>query len=467
MQTPQRATVEATADGDLVMRGVNGDGAGTTADGRPMTGALRFEARVRVLADRRHARRRGRRRRRPRCRRRHAARRRGDQLPQLRRRQRRSGRARRGGARSARRARASTRCAPRTSATTSSSSIASRSISGRRQRAPDRRARARIRATAATRSRRALLPVRPLSADRQLAARSQPANLQGIWNDSMSPPWGSKYTININTEMNYWPALSTNLAETMEPLTAMVTDLSVTGARTAREMYGARGWVAHHNTDLWRATGADRRTAMGHVADRRRVAHAGAVGSLRVHRRPRAISQRIYPLLKGAAQFFLDTLVEEPTHRWLVTSPSLSPENPHPFGTSLTMGPTMDSRSCATCSPTRSTAARDARRRSPICRSVDAPRARGSRRTRSAAPASCRNGSRTGTCRRRRSTTGTCRTCTASFPGTTSTCAARRNSPPRSSARSRFAATRPRAGPPPGGSTSGRGWATATAPTRS
>ena len=101
---------------------------------------------------------------------------------------------------------------------------------------------------------------------------SQPANLQGLWNESMSPPWGSKYTININTEMNYWPALSTNLAETMEPLTAMVSDLSVTGARTAREMYGAGGWVAHHNTDLWRATGTDRRTAMGHVADRRRVA---------------------------------------------------------------------------------------------------------------------------------------------------------------------------------------------------
>ena len=84
---------------------------------------------------------------------------------------------------------------------------------------------------------------------------SQPANLQGLWNESMSPPWGSKYTININTEMNYWPALSTNLAETMDPLTAMVSDLSVTGARTAREMYGAGGWVAHHNTDLWRATG--------------------------------------------------------------------------------------------------------------------------------------------------------------------------------------------------------------------
>ena len=70
----------------------------------------------------------------------------------------------------------------------------------------------------------------------------------------MSPPWGSKYTININTEMNYWPALSANLEETMDPLTALVQDLSVTGARTARQMYGAGGWVVHHNTDLWRAT---------------------------------------------------------------------------------------------------------------------------------------------------------------------------------------------------------------------
>ena len=83
----------------------------------------------------------------------------------------------------------------------------------------------------------------------------QPANLQGLWNDSMNPPWGSKYTININTEMNYWPAESCNLGECVEPLTAMVRDLSVTGARTAKEMYGAGGWMSHHNTDLWRATG--------------------------------------------------------------------------------------------------------------------------------------------------------------------------------------------------------------------
>ena len=82
---------------------------------------------------------------------------------------------------------------------------------------------------------------------------TQPANLQGPWNDKLAAPWGSKYTININTEMNYWPAEAANLAECVQPLVAMVRDLARTGARTARVNYGARGWVAHHNTDLWRA----------------------------------------------------------------------------------------------------------------------------------------------------------------------------------------------------------------------
>ena len=144
----------------------------------------------------------------------------------------------------------------------------------------------------------------------------------------------------------------------------------------------------------------------------------------------RAYLQRIYPLLKGAAQFFLDTLVEEPTHRWLVTSPSLSPENPHPFGTSLAMGPTMDESILRELFGSAITAARVlGTRRGPAGRSGARP-ARGWRRCRSAAPASCRNGSTTGTCRRRRSTTATCRTCSASFRGTTSTCAARPNSRP-------------------------------------
>ena len=194
---------------------------------------------------------------------------------------------------------------------------------------------------------------------------SQPANLQGLWNESMSPPWGSKYTININTEMNYWPALSTNLAETMDPLTAMVSDLSVTGARTAREMYGAGGWVAHHNTDLWRATGPIDGPQYGMWPT------GGAWLTLALWDRyeytgDRDYLQRIYPLLKGAAQFFLDTLVEEPTHHWLVTSPSLSPENAASVrhvaddGTDDGRG-----RSCASCSATRS------RRRVPSATDAD------------------------------------------------------------------------------------------------
>jgi len=121
----------------------------------------------------------------------------------------------------------------------------------------------------------------------------------------------------------------------------MVSDLSVTGARMAREMYGAGGWVAHHNTDVWRATAPIDGPQYGMWPT------GGAWLTLALWDRyeytgDRGYLQRIYPLLKGAAQFFLDTLVEEPTHRWLVTSPSLSPENAHPFGTSLTIGPTMD-----------------------------------------------------------------------------------------------------------------------------
>jgi alpha-L-fucosidase 2 len=170
---------------------------------------------------------------------------------------------------------------------------------------------------------------------------SQPATLQGIWNESMNPPWGSKYTININTEMNYWPAEVCNLDECVDPLEKMVIDLTETGARTAREMYGAGGWVTHHNTDLWRATAPIDGPAWGmwpmggawlslHLWDRYQFS-----------RDPQTLA-RIYPVLKGAAQFFLDTLVEEPKHHWLVTNPSLSPENQHPFGAAVCAGPSMD-----------------------------------------------------------------------------------------------------------------------------
>jgi alpha-L-fucosidase 2 len=169
----------------------------------------------------------------------------------------------------------------------------------------------------------------------------QPANLQGLWNQSMNPPWQSKYTININTEMNYWPAESCNLAECVEPLIAMVKDLSVTGARTAREMYGARGWVAHHNTDLWRATGPIDFADAGmwpsggawlcdHLWDRYQFSG------------DQKYLKDVYPVLRGAALFFLDTLQENPTNHWLVTNPSISPENGHPFGSAVCAGPAMD-----------------------------------------------------------------------------------------------------------------------------
>lgn len=173
----------------------------------------------------------------------------------------------------------------------------------------------------------------------------QPATLQGLWNDSMNPPWDSKYTININTEMNYWPAMTANLAECTLPLTQMVLEMAQTGQRTAKVNYGARGWVAHHNTDIWRATGPVDGPAYGmwpsggawlcnQLFDN--YLFTGDKNELK----------KIYPAMKGAAQFFLDTLVEEPTHKWLVTNPSLSPENQNPLAqkTSLTAGPTMDNQ---------------------------------------------------------------------------------------------------------------------------
>ena len=340
LQTPQRATTEATGAGDLVMRGVNGDGRGTTADGRAMTGALRFEARVRVLTT--------------------------------------------GGTRTSAQGAIVVRGADAvTLLITAATSYrrfddVSADPAARVAGALDSAARRSVDAlrVAHVRDYQALFtrvtldagPSRPAPTDDRvrsfsagndpgLAALyfqygrylliassrqgSQPSNLQGLWNDSMSPPWGSKYTININTQMNYWPALSTNLAETMDPLTAMVADLTVTGARTARDMYGADGWVAHHNTDLWRATAPIDGPQWG-MWPAGGAWLAVALWDRYEYTGDRAYLRAIYPVLKGAAEFFVDTLVTDPSGRWLVTSPSLSPENPHPFGTSLVAGPAMD-----------------------------------------------------------------------------------------------------------------------------
>ncbi|MEC3949138.1 glycoside hydrolase family 95 protein [Sphingobium sp. HWE2-09] len=169
----------------------------------------------------------------------------------------------------------------------------------------------------------------------------QPANLQGLWTDSLNPPWGSKYTININTQMNYWPSQPTALGECVTPLVEMVRDLAITGARTARTMYGARGWIAHHNTDLWRATAPIDGAQFGLWP----TGGAWLCTHLWDHydyNRDPAYLASIYPLMAGAARFFLDTLQRDPATGYLVTNPSMSPENPHGHGGTLCAGPTMD-----------------------------------------------------------------------------------------------------------------------------
>ena len=170
---------------------------------------------------------------------------------------------------------------------------------------------------------------------------TQPANLQGMWNDLMTPPWESKYTININTEMNYWPAETTNLSECHEPLIRMVTELVENGSRTARVQYGADGWVCHHNTDLWRATAPIDGPLWGFWP----TGGAWLCTHLWTHyefTQDRTYLSSVYPVMKGAAQFFVNTLVEEPKRKWLVTCPSISPENIHPGGVAICAGPTMD-----------------------------------------------------------------------------------------------------------------------------
>lgn len=172
----------------------------------------------------------------------------------------------------------------------------------------------------------------------------QPANLQGIWNDQLMPPWDSKYTVNINAEMNYWPSEITNLSELNEPLIQMVQELSETGQKTAQDMYGANGWILHHNTDIWRINGPIDGSTWGmwlmggawlsqHLYDK--YAFNGETEYLKT----------VYPAIKGATLFFLDFLIEEPENKWLVVSPSVSPENtPAGHGSNISAGTTMDNQ---------------------------------------------------------------------------------------------------------------------------
>ena len=172
---------------------------------------------------------------------------------------------------------------------------------------------------------------------------SQPANLQGIWNDLLAPPWESKYTININTEMNYWPSEANALHECVEPLERMLFELAGQGARTATAMYDAPGWVAHHNTDLWRQTAPIDGAQWG-------LWPMGGAWLLQQlwdrwdYGRDPAYLRKVYPLFKGAAEFFAATLVEDPNTRAMVTAPSISPENRHPFDAALCAGPSMDAQ---------------------------------------------------------------------------------------------------------------------------
>ena len=172
---------------------------------------------------------------------------------------------------------------------------------------------------------------------------SQPANLQGKWNDKLSPPWDSKYTVNINTEMNYWPAEVTALPEMHQPLFEMLKDLSVTGQASASEMYHARGWNMHHNTDLWRITGI----VDGGFFGMWPMGGAWLTQHLWQHylyTGDKQFLKEYYDVLKGAALFYADVLQEEPVHKWLVVAPSMSPENTYQSGIGITAGATMDNQ---------------------------------------------------------------------------------------------------------------------------
>lgn len=177
----------------------------------------------------------------------------------------------------------------------------------------------------------------------------QPANLQGIWNESLTPPWDSKYTTNINAEMNYWPAEVTGLSELHEPFITMVKELAETGAQTAETMYDARGWVLHHNTDIWRITGPVDFAASG-------MWPTGGAWVCRhlwehyLHTGDKGFLAEVYPVMKGAAEFLVDFLIEEPEHGWMVISPSTSPENAFlrdPGDVTVCAGTTMDNQMLA------------------------------------------------------------------------------------------------------------------------
>ncbi|GAA5221657.1 glycoside hydrolase family 95 protein [Membranihabitans marinus] len=167
---------------------------------------------------------------------------------------------------------------------------------------------------------------------------TQPVNLQGIWNDKLSPPWDSKYTININTEMNYWLAEMTNLSELTEPLTQMIEDLSETGQNIAKQHYNLNGWVTHHNTDIWRGAAPINGANHGIWPSGGAWLCQHLWWHYQYNNDLDFLQYKAYPILKEATKFFISYLVPDPDHpEWLVSGPSNSPE----IG-GLVMAPTMD-----------------------------------------------------------------------------------------------------------------------------
>ena len=174
----------------------------------------------------------------------------------------------------------------------------------------------------------------------------QPLNLQGLWNKEVSPPWCCGYTLNINAEMNYWPAEMTNLSECHEPFFKMIRELMVNGEKTAKDMFGNRGWVAFHNCSIWRETYPNDNNPTSSFWP---MTEAWTISHLYEHYRytqdETFLREKVYPAYKGAAEFLSDWLIDR-GDGLLVTPAGASPENSFYYGdhkkASMSMGPTMD-----------------------------------------------------------------------------------------------------------------------------
>lgn len=216
---------------------------------------------------------------------------------------------------------------------------------------------------------------------------TQPANLQGIWNPDgrQYPAWDSKYTSNINVEMNYWPAEVCNLSECHEPFLKLIKEVSLTGQQSARLMYGARGWTLHHNTDIWRATGA----VDYHSCAVWPTCNAWFCSHLWEHylyTGDKKFLRDVYPVMKGASEFYQDFLCQDPKTGYMVVSPSISPENhpgKYPYtdengkkqNAALFCGVTMDNQMVYDLLLNTATAARHLHCDEPFAQSLDSLRA--------------------------------------------------------------------------------------------